>query len=124
MKSLSIIGVLAVWLLSTTAMAEQRPEHYAGKASTTLYEAFANLAESNASMAALIADGDMSPAEHAELHRLTYTTENALEKLAEELDALKASLETVHLASERMEGETVLNQTPKYLDQSRKLFGR
>lgn len=123
MKSVLITGLLAACLLSNTAMAEQRPDHYAGKASTTLDEALINLAESNTLIGALIADGTMSPGEHAELHRLTYTAENALAQLTEELEALKASLETVHLASERMEGETVLTQTPKYLDQSRALFG-
>ena len=105
------------------ANAEVRPEHFEGKAATTLEAALANLAESNALIAELVADGGMSPAEHAELHRLTYTAENALAKLSEELESLQASLEAIHLASERIDSETVLEQTPAYLDQSRRLFG-
>ncbi len=109
--------------LGNAAIAEERPAHYTGKAAKTLEEALTNLAESNALIAGLVADGDLSPAEHAELHRLTYTAENALAKLGDELEDLQAMLEAIHLASERTDSDTVLEQTPGYLDQSRNLFG-
>ena len=123
MKTQIFTGALALVLFGNTAVADERPDHYEGKPSDTLEEALANLEETNALIAELLADETMTPEEHARLHQLTYTAENALAKISEEIEAVKASLEEVHLASERVDSETVLDQAPTYLDQSQSLFG-
>jgi len=119
-----LAGLMLACLSVNTVLAEQRPDHYEGKTADTIDAALTNLAETNALIADLVADGDVDAAEHTELHRLTYTTENALLKISEELEALKASLELVHKASEGFDSDTVLTQVPDYLRQSQRLFGR
>ncbi len=120
----AILAAFALALVfGSAASADERPDHFEGKTAATVEDALTNLAQANTRIAELTGDGDLSPAEHAELHQLTYTAENALEKLSEAVENLQATLETVHLASERVDSETVLEQTPAYLEQSQRLFG-
>ena len=51
-----------------------------------------------------------------EIHQLTYTLENALEKIHSETTELKAVLEDVHLGSENMDFAKVKQQAKRYLD--------
>lgn len=119
---LNAIALMAIF--SNPLAAEDRPEHFEGKPAETLEIAFDNLAEVNRLIAALVQDGAVIPEEHAELHQLTYTAENALAKIGEDLQSLKETLEQVHKASEDFDTPTVLDQTPAYLEKSQALFGR
>ena len=124
--------MIRVFVLSTffflifagSVSADQRPQHYEGKAADTLAVAFENLAETNTRIAQLVADGDMQPEELSELHQLTYTAENSLGKITEELEALKEVLEVIHLSSEDFDSATVLKQAPVYLNASQELLGK
>ncbi|MFC7160177.1 DUF6746 family protein [Pseudidiomarina halophila] len=108
---------------TTTVMAEQdeRYEHYKGQPAKTLDQALFNLANYNEKMAELIKDGELSAEDMANIHQLSYTLENALQKLDKEVDTLQEVLEEVHLASETMDYETVKNQGKVYLDTSAKI---
>ncbi|WP_404363313.1 DUF6746 family protein [Marinobacter sp.] len=116
---ISGICLVSGLLLSSGLAAEVR--HYKGEPSETLGQAFANLAEYNEKLEALLGSAP-GPAAMAEVHQLTYTLENALGRISTELDDLAATLEEVHLASEHAAPETVLSQGREYLETSRKLL--
>ncbi len=117
-------STLLFLILAGSVYAEDRPDHYEGKTAHSLDAAFENLAETNILIAKLIADGEMESEELAELHELTYTAENSLEKVTEELEALKEVLEEIHLSSEDFDSDKVMERTPVYLSGSQKLLGR
>lgn len=100
--------------LAGTANAE-RPDHFRGKSAETLSEAVANFSEYNQKLAAIVAQNELTPADMVKVHELTYTLENALEKIDSELAELADTLEEVHVASERLDAETVKTQGRKYL---------
>ena len=95
-------------------------EHFEGKASDTLSEAVANFSEYNNKLEAAL-EGDLTPEAMNEVHQLTYTLEEAIAKMNQELDNLAETLEEVHLASESADTETVSKQGSAYLEKSRQL---
>ncbi|MFC0444990.1 DUF6746 family protein [Pseudidiomarina halophila] len=124
LKIITANALLCVsFFTTTTVMAEQdeRYEHYKGQPAKTLDQALFNLANYNEKMAELIKDGELSAEDMANIHQLSYTLENALQKLDKEVDTLQEVLEEVHLASETMDYETVKNQGKVYLDTSAKI---
>ncbi len=119
-----LLSAVLFFILFGSVSAEERPDHYQGKTAHTLDVALENLAETNARIAELIADGAMQPEELSELHELTYTAENSLEKVTAELEALKEVLEEIHLSSEDFDSDKVIERTPVYLRGSQQLLGR
>src|SRR5690554_8219297 len=95
-------------------------EHFKGKPSDTLEQAVANFSEYNNKLEKVLA-GDLTPEAMNEVHQLTYTLENALQKLDDEIDALEETLEKVHKASEHADPDTVRSAGKQYLSNSRKL---
>lgn len=95
--------------------------HFKGKPSATLPDAMRNLSESNARLEQLL-KGPVDDVAIAEIHQLTYTMENGLEKLRKELGALADTLEDLHKASEKMEREKVLRHGADYLSVSRQVI--
>lgn len=106
--------LVASLLLAAPALAE-RPEHFQGKPAKSLVEALANLAEYNQKLHALLARDQLSAEDLQAVHQLTYTLENALERLDDEVDRLEDLLEEVHLASERLDAATVKKQGAAFL---------
>lgn len=109
-------GVLLALSLSATAFADDRPDHYEGEPSETMAQALANLADYSARLEAILARDELGPEDTAEIHRLTYTLENALDRIDSEVDALEEALEEVHVASERYQVDTVRTQGRRFLD--------
>mgnify|MGYP001119301404 CR=1 FL=1 len=101
MKTLKL-ALYASLVLSTTqaAMADERPDHFEGRVSDTLQQAMANLTEANREVAEILAQDEISMTDMARIHELTYTLENALERIDEDYDQLAEQLEALHLASE------------------------
>lgn len=117
----SFMTVVAAVALSVSALAHaERPDHYSGLPSETLEQAVANFSEYNSKLESVLA-GELNPAAMNEVHQLTYTLENALEKISDELDRLADTLEEVHLGSESNNADAVRNQGKEYLETSRKL---
>lgn len=98
----------------------ERYEHHKGLPADTLQQAVANFAEYNTRLEAILAAKVDDNAMH-DVHELTYTLENALEKINEELAALAATLEELHLASERMDGDAVREHGQAYLGVAREV---
>ena len=124
MKSAAIAAIAAALAFAPVAQASGSGgdvRHFKGKPSATLPDAMRNLSESNARLEQLL-KGSVDDVAIAEIHQLTYTMENGLEKLRKELDALADTLETLHKASEQMEREKVLRHGADYLSVSRQVI--
>lgn len=99
-----------------------RVDHYEGLAAESLEEAFAHLSEYNERLAAIV-DGDvLTPTDLNAIHQLTYTLENALERIRTEVVSIAETLEEVHLASEGADGDRTLAQARAYLEASNQLI--
>src|SRR5690554_7379897 len=96
-------------------------EHFKGKPSDTLEQAVSNFSDYNTKLEQVLA-GDMTPEAMNEVHELTYTLENALGKINEELRELADVLEQVHVASEHEIGNAVKRHGQKYLNVSREVI--
>lgn len=103
------------------AMADERPDHFEGQQAATLEQALANFSEYNDKLDALLAQETLSAAELGRIHELTYTLENALEKIRHELAGLAETLEQIHVASETADAETVKSRGRIYLDTATKV---
>ncbi|WP_346796621.1 DUF6746 family protein [Halomonas sp. Bachu 37] len=121
-----IVFLMLAGLMSSTATLAQeddhaRDDHFKGKPSETLEEAVENFSEGNQQLAELLAADELSNEQMGELHMLTYTLENALRKIDEEVDAMAVSLEEVHLGSETLDQERVATNGSDYLEAARTL---
>lgn len=123
MKKLLSTGALALCLgFAAYTIADERPDHFKGKPAETLSAAVTNFSDYNKQLAAVLAKDSLEPTDMVRVHELTYTLENALEKLREELDDLADVLEEVHVASERMDANTVKSQGQKYLGTAQEII--
>lgn len=119
MKNLFKGTVLAVSLaVAAGAMAEERPDHFQGLAAPDLQTAVANFSEYNTRLEKILS-GDLSDADMGAAHELTYTLENALEKIIIDLEELAETLEKVHVASETFNRDALKEAAPAYLDTAR-----
>ena len=117
-----LITSLLALSLSTMAQDEESPDHFKGKPSETLEQAVVNFSEYNGKLADLLAKDALSPHDLHQVHQLTYTLENALEKINAELTELANTLEAVHVASENGDAKTTKEQGARYLDTARKVI--
>ncbi len=110
------------FIKDAAASGDNRISHYKGEPSPTLEVAVKNLTEFNQKLEAILASDDMDIRKLAEIHQLTYTLENALERLDEELEAIAETLEEVHVGSETGKFDQVRSAGKEYLEHVRKLL--
>ncbi|MFO7704972.1 MAG: DUF6746 family protein [Halopseudomonas sp.] len=96
-----------------------RIDHYQPQASETLEQAVANLSEYNSKLADILAKQELNADDMHNVHELTYTLEEALNKIHTDLAEVADVLEEVHLASEQADAATVKNSGQAYLDLTR-----
>lgn len=119
MKNLLKGAVLAVSLaVAGGAVAEERPSHFRGLAAPDLNTAVANFSEYNNRLEKVLAS-ELTDADLATVHELTYTLENALEKINIDLEELAEILERVHIASETANRDALKEVGPVYLSTAR-----
>ncbi|RUO71527.1 hypothetical protein CWI79_01790 [Pseudidiomarina salinarum] len=116
--------VAASFSAAAAPLSEERPDHFEGKSSETLEQAMSNLAEYNAKLHAMLANGDLTPKQMGEIHQLTYTLEEALAKLKDEVETMQEQVETVHLGSEKMSYDDVKETGKAYLDKAAKIVNQ
>ncbi|WP_347330386.1 DUF6746 family protein [Marinimicrobium locisalis] len=112
-RPLMMLPLLAA--LACSVQAEDRLEHYQGKPADTLEQAVANFTEGNRELRKLL-EGEVTSADLARVHELSYTLENALGKMNKEMKVLAVLLEQVHLASETAKTETVQGSGRAYFE--------
>ena len=109
------LALVASLGLPAVHAAEDRPEHYQGAESATLAEAFSYLEVYNEGLAELLAREDLTASDLNRIHQMTYTMENAVARLRDELEGAAASLEELHLASERADADAAREHGDAYL---------
>ena len=115
-------AVLAVSLaVAGGAMADDRPDHFKGLAAPDLQTAVANFSEYNKRLEKALS-GELTDADLMKIHELTYTLENALEKINDDLEDLADTLEEVHIASETFKRDELKKVAPQYLETSRQII--
>lgn len=119
----SIFAIAASALIAAVpaSASDERYEHHKGLPAETLQQAVANFSEYNTRLEVILAARVDDDAMH-NVHELTYTLENALEKINKELAELADTLEELHQASERMDVEAVKKHGRAYLDVAREVI--
>lgn len=119
---LAVSGLALVSLsVAAAPLSEERPDHFEGKSSETLEQAMSNLAEYNAKLSDMLTSGELTPRQMADIHQLTYTLEEALAKLKDEVETMQEQVETVHLGSEQMKFDDVKQTGQDYLEKAAKI---
>lgn len=101
---------------------DDRPDHFEGEPSETLEQAVRNFSEYNQKLAGMLQQQNLSAEDIYKIHNLTYTLENALHKIEDEVEALEEVLEEVHKASERADADTVSTRGKVYLEKAQTLI--
>jgi len=104
----------------------ERAEHFEGKEAKTYDEAVSNMKEANSRLEELLAKDELTGEDFYKIHRMSYTMENALKVIREESEGdfqdVAESLESVHLASEKRDAETVRQEGKNYLEGAKTMF--
>lgn len=101
---------------------DDRISHFQALPSESLEQAVANLASHNQELKALVEKPELTNEDMVKIHELTYTLENALERLREDLESTADVLEEVHLGSETMDRNRVRDNAERYLEVMQTLF--
>ena len=116
MKKFMRTAVLGLGLVfSTSVLASAPVAHYKGEPSESLAQAVAHFSEYNQKLKTLL-DKDLTPESMGQIHQLTYTLENALAKIKEEVCLMADDLEAVHVASETMDTRAAQTKAKSYLE--------
>tara|TARA_R110002126_G_scaffold10245_81_gene46801 strand:+ start:3395 stop:3763 length:369 start_codon:yes stop_codon:yes gene_type:complete len=115
MKTVIATAVLCAAFTSSVIADNDRPDHFKGAQVGSLTEAVSVFRATNQKLQQLLQE-DLTPAAMVEIHQLTYTLENALDKIHNETSQLKVVLEEVHLGSESMDFDKVKKNSALYLD--------
>lgn len=110
-------GIIAL-SLSAASWADDsgtRTAHSKGEPAETLQQAVTNMREYNEKLEAVLAKGELTAMDMHEVHMLTYTLENALQRVQTELAETADVLEEVHIASETGKPEVVKEKGQVYL---------
>lgn len=117
--------ILAITALTATAFGlnaawadSDKVQHFKGLDAPDLSTALTNLSEYNQKLSQVISKENLTAEDLAEIHQLTYTLENAIERIEDEVEDIGEILENVHVASETMEPETAQSEAKKYLEKS------
>lgn len=95
--------------------AEENYQHFPALAAPDTHVALCNLRAFNEKLNAILSKEELTPEDMVKVHELTYTLENALMRLQKDLETAAADLEEVHLASERLDSDTIKNRGDAYL---------
>ena len=112
-----ILGVIAVLASSSliSAHASDDDAHFKAIVSTDIASALCNLKTYNAELQQVTREKDVDTMGMLKVHELTYTLENALQKIQAELTTIAADLEEVHQSSESHDQTKVKTYTEKYM---------
>lgn len=115
------IVILFLLILPQSIYADSRPDHFKGKTSETWEQALHNLSEYNQKLDDILKK-DLSKQDMVEIHKLSYTLENALERIKHEVAQMAEVLEDIHIASEQLDSNVIKEKGPQYLARSKVLL--
>lgn len=120
-KSLFALAPLLL-AFSFGVSAEEKYNHFPSLEAPNLQAAICNIQNYNKKLTAITNKAELEPVDMVKVHELTYTLENAVIRLQQELQTIAADLEQVHLASERLDPKTINEFGKKYLSQTTTLI--
>ncbi|WP_394174737.1 DUF6746 family protein [Thalassotalea litorea] len=121
-RTFSILSALL--LLASSIQAQEKYNHFASLEAKDTQAALCNLAAFNETLKAITAKEALTPEDMVKVHELTYTLENAVIRLQQDLNTIAEDLESVHLASERLDADTVKSSGQTYLTATELLLNR
>jgi len=110
----TLVG-LPVTSWANDGMSANRVSHYQARKAGSIDEAMADLREANARLRTLLA-GEVGEYDIHDIHSLSYTLEESLLRITEELRALHNTVADMHFASEGLKREAVIDFGTAYLD--------
>ena len=116
MKVMNYLAAAALSFGVATMAKAESVEHFKGESAESLEEAVTNFKRYNQRLENLLKQDSISADDVTKVHQLTYTLENALAKINDELDKLAVTLEEVHLASEKYDADAVRNHGDAYME--------
>lgn len=114
----------AIAFASTTHANEPRPErvdHFQAKQADGVVEAIANLREANAKLAELLS-GEVNDYAMNDIHSLSYTVEESLTRIIEEMKMLLDTAGDMHFATEGLKRDAVIDYGDAYLSGVRNII--
>lgn len=119
----TFITAFFVAFIFTPAVAADNEQyrHYSGEPALTLDQALTNLRDYNRRLQLLLNNTELDASDMGEVHQLTYTLENALQRLEQEVETIQEQLEVVHKGSEALDTERVKRVGQKYLTEIAKI---
>lgn len=121
-NALVLAASTAFLVFGSAAQATDRPSHFKGEAAPSWAAAQANLIEYNQKLANIMAKDTLSPQDLGEIHQLTYTLENALQRMEKDIEDLAETLEKVHVASETGKADLAKKEGDIYLKAAKVLL--
>lgn len=118
MRLPAFAAIFALGLAALPVHASEEVEHYDAKPSTNLAEALETLAAYNAKVAEVMARDGLDVQDMEEVHEYTYTMEQAVARIASDLESVAALLEEVHQSCEGDDTDALRSATGAYLDLS------
>ncbi len=114
LKRLTLTGLV---LMSSNVMADdtERVKHFKGITASSAMEARSILADYNGKLAVIASKDKLEMTDVAEIHMLTYTLENQLEYLEDDLERVAEQLEVLHKLSETAQVDRAKAQANVYL---------
>ena len=116
MKVMNYLAAAALSFGVATMAKAETVEHFEGKNAESLEEAVTNFKLYNQRLESLLKKDSMSADDVTKVHELTYTLENALAKINDELGKFAVTLEEVHLASEKYDADAVRDHGDAYME--------
>jgi hypothetical protein len=107
---------LLLALLAGPAHAQEAPEEAEGLPAPTLSAAIDNLELENDRLHALLDKEALSEEDHDIIYQLSYTLENALAKIEEEVSATLSRVEELRMGAENREDQPVHEHGRAYLE--------
>lgn len=115
------MNLLRITILSSLAclvgfaQADEKYDHFPALKAPNMAVALCNLESYNQKLATIKSKPQLDTLDMVKVHELTYTLENALARLQQELVKMATDLEEVHQASEKLDQQAILSFSEKYL---------
>ncbi len=116
MKLITLFALLSSLSFTSVVLADNNYEHFPSIKSDDLKTGLCNLEKYNRKIQPLLTASKPSTEQMVQVHELTYTLENALVQLRKDIEKMAQDLEEVHLASERLDLQTISNKGKDYLE--------
>ncbi|SEM90061.1 DUF6746 family protein [Nitrosomonas marina] len=121
MKKITMLIIIVFILAASAAVADDSQGHFKGKSSETLEQALVNFSEYNQKLSEVLKQETLSAPDMQQIHELTYTLENALERINTSMLELAETLEAVHVGSETGDTEATRSEGLRYLETARQI---